>query len=65
MTESAERQKRNYPGQNTATPIMRQRVLLDDPNRIPIGQGPLEVISDKKLLTLELQMGSTICIVHI
>ena len=33
MTESAERQKRNYPGQNLAAPMVGQRVLLDDPAR--------------------------------
>ena len=30
MTESAERQKRNYPGQNPVAPMVGQRVLLDN-----------------------------------
>ena len=68
MTESAERQKRNYPGQNLATPTVGQRVLLDDPARgklDPHWTGPWEVISVKGPLTLELQMGSAKRIVHI
>ena len=33
MTESAEKQKRNYPGQNLAIPTVGESVLLDDPAR--------------------------------
>ena len=68
MTESAERQKKNYPGQNIATPMVGQSVLLDDPARgklDPCWTGPWEVISVKGPLTLELQMGSTKRIVYI
>ena len=68
LTESAERQKRNHPGQNTATPVVGQKVLLDDPARgklDPRWTGPWEVISIKGPLTLELQMGSKKRIVHV
>ena len=68
MTESAERQKRNYPGQNLAAPMVGQRVLLDDSARgklDPHWTGPWKVISVKGPLTLELQMGSAKRIVHI
>lgn len=67
-TEAAERQKKNYPGQNTATPVVGQKVLLDDPARgklDPHWTGPWEVISVKGPLTLELQMGPTKRIVHV
>ena len=68
MIESAERQKRNYGGQNTAMPVVGQKVLLDDPARgklDPHWTGPWEVISVKEPLTLELQMGSAKRVVHI
>ena len=68
MTEAAERQKKNYPGQNMATYVVGQKVLLDDPARgklDPHWTGSWEVISVKGPLTLELQMGSTKPIVHV
>ena len=68
MIESAERQKRNYGGQNTAMPVVGQKVFLDDPARgklDPHWTGPWEVISVKEPLTLELQMGSAKRVVHI
>ena len=68
MTESAEKQKRNYPGQNLAIPTVGESVLLDDPARgklDPHWTGPWKVISVKGPLTLELQMGSAKRIVHV
>ena len=68
MIESAERQKRNHGGQNTAMPVVGQKVLLDDPARGKLDHhwtGPWEVISVKEPLTLELQMGSAKRVVHI
>ena len=68
MIEYAERQKRNYGGQHTAISMVGQKVLLDDPVRgmlDPHWTGPWEVVSVKEPLTLELQMGSAKCVVHI
>ena len=68
MTEAAERQRKNYPGQNMATYVVGQKVLLDDPARgklDPHWTGSWEVISVKGPLTLELQMGSKKRIVHV
>ena len=68
MTEAAERQKKNYPGQNMATYVVGQKVLLDDPAKgklDPHWTGSWEVISVKGPLTLELQIGSTKRIVYV
>ena len=62
MTEAVENQKKNYTGQNTVTPVVGQKVLMDDPPKgklNPHGTGSWEIISIKGLLTLELQMGLT------
>ena len=68
MIESAERQKKSYGRQNAATPMVGRKVLLDYPAREkldPHWTRPWEVISVKGPLTLELQIGSAKCVVHI
>jgi len=68
LIESAEVQKKNYPGQNQAKFTVGQRVFLDDPTRgklDPRWSGPWEIISVKGPLTLELRVGSSKRVVHV
>ena len=68
MTESAEKQRRNYPGHNLAILAVGESVPLDDPARGKLylhWTGPWKVISVKGPLILELQMGSAKRIVNV
>ena len=59
---------KSYPVQDTAIPLVGQKVLLDDPAKEKLGSywtEPWEVISVKGSLTLELQMSPTKHIVHV
>ena len=68
MTESAETQIKNYPGQSAAMPVVGQKLFLNDPARgklDPHWTGPWEVTSVKGHITLELQMGLAKHIAHV
>ena len=64
-TESAEVQKKYYPGQTQAKFVLGQRVFLDDPTRGKLDPGPWEVVAVKGPLTLELKVGSARRVVHV
>ena len=65
ITECAERQKKNYGGQNTVTPMVIQKLhWMTQPKEswILVGLGIRKSI---RPLTLELQMGSAKRMMHI